>query len=85
MDALAKLTKMIGAARVVSNRGNAGYLWRLLCAPHWSKNPKIRLSCSPFPKDTPTAFFPLRPLGQRSSLGASLHINDTALTGCDGK
>ena len=43
------------------------------------------LPCRPFPKHTPAAHFPLPLLWQRSSLGMSLLINDTALTGCDGK
>ena len=49
------------------------------------QNQTFPLPCSPFPKYLTTAFFPLRSPWWASSLGLSLHINDTALTGCDGK
>lgn len=49
-----------------------------------SKSQNFYLPCSLFLKDTAAAYFPLRVPCQRSSLGLSLHISDTALTGRNG-
>ena len=48
------------------------------------KSQNFSLSCRAFPKDTVAAYFPLRVPNRASSVGLSLHIGDTALTGRDG-